>query len=303
MYDYSGLLELAQTLKCEIVKDFPLSAITSFKVGGPADVLAKPVSADDAIRLWRWAKQENVKVLILGKASNVLISDQGFKGLVISTGAFKKLELLPGNKIECGAGVSLSALCNFALKNSLTGLEFAYGIPGSAGGAAYMNAGAYGGEMKDVLVSCKHVEALKSDFLLGNFSGDELELSYRNSVYKNKPYLITSLTLQLKQGEASEIKAKMDDYMHRRIAKQPLEFPSGGSIFKRPPDDFAGRLIEICGLKGYSIGGAQVSEKHAGFIINTGKATSKDIKDLISFVQESVRGKTGVLLETEIVSI
>ncbi len=300
MYENPEFLKALSSLGCEFSTGFDLSAFTSFKVGGPADYFAKPRNVDEAVSLLHLAQSFEIPYLVLGNACNVLFSDDGYRGLIISSSAMSFIELRADNIIFCGSGIKLSALCNFALKNSLSGLEFAYGIPGSAGGAAYMNAGAYGGEMKDVLISCDHID---KNLTTGSFSGDDLKLSYRNSVYKTDRYLITSLHFRLHPGDFREIKSKMDELMQKRVDKQPLEFPSAGSVFKRPPDDFAGRLIEESGLKGYRIGGAMVSEKHAGFIINYDKATSKDIKDLIDHVKNTVKARSGVILDTEIVFV
>jgi UDP-N-acetylmuramate dehydrogenase len=188
-------------------------------------------------------------------------------------------------------------ICRLALENSLSGLEFAYGIPGTAGGAVYMNAGAYGGEMKDVLVKCEHLD---SELNEGSFSGEDLQLGYRHSIYSENDYVITSLTLKMKKGNYDDIKALMDENLSKRKAKQPLDFPSAGSTFKRPDGYFAGALIEQCNLKGYCIGDAQVSEKHAGFVINKGNATTSDILKLIKHIQKTVFENKGVMLETEV---
>ncbi|HOO25019.1 MAG TPA: UDP-N-acetylmuramate dehydrogenase, partial [Clostridiales bacterium] len=251
MYDNPGFLKALTTLGCDFTSNFDLSTFTSFKVGGPADYFAKPSNAEEAASLLRLAQRYEIPFLVLGNASNVLFDDEGYRGLIINTSAMNSVELGADNEIVCSSGIKLSALCNFALKNSLSGLEFAYGIPGSAGGAAYMNAGAYGGEMKDVLISCDHID---NNGVFGSYGGDELDLSYRNSVYKKGSYIITNLHFKLYKGEYEEIKAKMDELMQRRVDKQPLDYPSAGSVFKRPPDDFAGRLIEEAGLKGYRIG-------------------------------------------------
>ena len=217
----------------------------------------------------------------------------------LAAGTPGKLYLLHGEDgmITCGAGVSMNRLCRFALEKGLTGLEFAFGIPGSAGGAAFMNAGAYGGEMKDVLAGCTH---LTQSGERGRLVGEELALGYRRSAYRENGFLITSLLLRLAPGDKTEIQARMEDLIARRKAKQPLEYPSAGSTFKRPEGYFAGALIESCGLKGASVGGAQVSEKHAGFVINHGGATSADILALIRLIQNTVYAKKGVRLEPEV---
>ena len=210
---------------------------------------------------------------------------------------FDDIRLLNDDMIFCTAGTKLAKLCNFALENSLTGLEFAYGIPGTAGGAAYMNAGAYGGEMKDVLVSCNHLDYSGNP---GRLTGEQLGLSYRRSAYTDKYFVITGITVKLQKGEREEINAKMKDILQRRVDKQPLDLPSAGSFFKRPEGYFAGALIEQCGLKGFSVGGAQVSEKHAGFVVNKGGATTAEIMELGKTVSEKVFSETGVTLEMEV---
>ena len=270
---------------------------TTFRVGGPADFLALPKTKKELILLVRFCLNHDFPYTVLGKGSNVVVSDNGIEGLVIVTSAMEGITMSGPGEITCLAGTPLIRLCRFALDNSLTGLEFAYGIPGSAGGAAFMNAGAYGGEMKDVLVKCTHLDAMGNEEA---FYGEELKLGYRHSVYAEGDYVITSLTLQLKPGDPAEIKAKMDDLLGRRKEKQPLDMPSAGSTFKRPEGYFAGALIEECGLKGFTVGGAQVSEKHAGFVVNKGDATAADIQNLVSEVQTRVSEKTGVSLEPEI---
>ncbi len=298
---YEAILKIAKQFGAEIHEQFPLSKITSFQTGGNADVLILPNSEECLQALLQACMAHNIRYYIMGNGSNLLVSDIGVRGVVLRIGApMAKTELLGGGKIRCEAGASLTALCNFALKHGLTGLEFAYGIPGSAGGAAYMNAGAYGGEMKDVLLSCRHVAV---DGTVGTFSGEKLQLGYRKSVYSGGDSVITELILQLKSGNPDEIKAAMDDKMQRRRSKQPLEYPSAGSTFKRPAGYFAGALIEECGLKGYSVGGAQVSEKHAGFVINRGGATTADILNLIRHIQKTVYAEKGVKLQTEVLYI
>ena len=235
---------------------------------------------------------------MIGNGSNLLVTDNGIDNVVIKIGSkMSKIELIDDTTIFCEAGASLKSLCMFALENSLSGLEFAYGIPGTLGGAVYMNAGAYGGEMKDVLFSCKHIDA---DGNIGELSQDELDLRYRGSVYTDNGFTIVSAIMKLKKAEMTDIKAAMDDKLQRRKDKQPLEYPSAGSTFKRPEGYFAGALIEESGLKGYTVGGAQVSEKHAGFVINKNKATATDVITLIKDVQKIVFEKHGVMLETEV---
>lgn len=300
MYNLQIIRDLADKYGFSYIEQEPLSKHTTFRIGGNAEMFVT-VSDETQLKAVVCACKENdIPLFVIGKGSNLLISDDGMKSVVLSLdGEFKNISL-EENTITCGAGVNLAKLCTFALNNSLTGLEFAYGIPGSVGGAAYMNAGAYGGEMKDVVKSVTH---LTPQGELVTLSKDQLDLSYRHSVYKTTNDIIVSVTMELDNGDAEEIKAKMDDFMNRRKTKQPLEYPSAGSVFKRPEGNFAGTLIEQCGLKGKTIGGAQVSEKHAGFIINIGDATCEDVMNLISFVQKTVKEETGYFLEREIIHI
>lgn len=275
-----------------------MSNHTSFKIGGNARVFVIPKSADEIASVIKECNRLSVRYLTIGNGSNLLVDDDGIDACVIMLGKdFADIKLLDNNIIYAEAGASLTKLCRFALDNELTGLEFAYGIPGSCGGAAFMNAGAYGGEMKDVLFRCDHVD---KDGNIASLSYDALELSYRHSAYYHNGCTVIGLYMKLEKGNKDEIKAKMDDLIGRRKDKQPLEYPSAGSTFKRPEGYFAGALIEECNLKGASVGGAQVSEKHAGFVINKGNATCKDVLDLCQKVSKTVYDNTGVTLEMEI---
>ena len=285
-------------IECEIKKDVSMKMYTSFKTGGNASIMLSPKNEKALYHVVEACKNENIKPFILGNGTNLLVSDKGIDNVVIHIGkGFDEIELLDDTTIRCQAGCSLIKLCRFALANSLTGLEFAYGIPGTVGGAMYMNAGAYDGEMKDVAVSCDYVTF---DGEKGTFSADEMDLSYRHSAFCDSDKIIVSAIFKLEKGSKTEIEYKMNELMARRKDKQPVEYPSAGSTFKRPAGYFAGKLIEECGLRGKSIGGAQVSEKHCGFIINKGDATSDDIVDLIDFVRDEVLEQKGVLLETEV---
>ena len=275
-----------------------LSKHTSFKIGGPAEIFAKPSSKKQVSEIVDYCKNNNVPLFPLGKGSNLLVSDNGIDGVVMYFGSdFGKISLLDEETIYCESGTSLGALCNFALENELTGLEFAYGIPGSVGGAVFMNAGAYGGEIKDVIVFADHVDKNGES---GRFTGEELQMSYRHSAYSKKEYFITGAAFKLQKGEKSEIKAKMDDLLGRRFDKQPMDKPSAGSTFKRPEGAFASALIDQCGLKGYRVGGAEVSTKHAGFVVNIGGATCADVLQLIEDVKQKVKEETGFVLEPEV---
>lgn len=288
---------ICESIGCEYLTDVSMSGYTSFKIGGNAAIMVFPDTEDKLAAIIEYCNNNSVKNLLLGKGSNMLVSDEGFAGIVINTCKLDKIELIDETTVYCQSGAALIKLCRFALDKGLTGLEFAYGIPGTAGGAAFMNAGAYGGEMKDVLVKCEHISP---DAQKGSFEADKLDLSYRHSVYSKKDYVITSLVLKLEKGDKALIKAKMDELMAKRIDKQPLDYPSAGSTFKRPEGYFAGALIEQCGLKGFSIGGAQVSEKHAGFVINKGGATAQDVMSLIEHCKNVVLNETGVALEPEV---
>lgn len=288
---------ICENIGCEYATNVSMSGYTSFKIGGNAAIMVFPDTEDKLAAIIEYCNNNSVKKLLLGKGSNMLVSDEGFAGIVINTCKLDKIELIDETTVYCQSGAALIKLCRFALDYGLTGLEFAYGIPGTAGGAAYMNAGAYGGEMKDVLVKCEHISP---DAQKGSFKAEELDLSYRHSVYSKNDYVITSLVLKLEKGDKAQIKAKMDELMAKRIDKQPLDYPSAGSTFKRPEGYFAGALIEQCGLKGFSIGGAQVSEKHAGFVINKGGATAEDVINLIEHCKNVVLNETGVTLEPEV---
>lgn len=257
-----------------------------------------PVSEEQAQAVIGFCSENGIRFLPVGNGSNLLVSDNGINACVICfSGDYSEVRLEGEDVIFAQSGAPLMKLCRFALQNSLSGLEFAYGIPGSCGGAAFMNAGAYGGEMKDVLFRCEHIDKNGNK---GFLEGDALELSYRHSAYYENGCTITGIYVKLKKGNKEEIKAKMQDLISRRREKQPLEYPSAGSTFKRPPGYFAGSLIEECGLKGKTVGGAQVSEKHAGFVINKGGATCADVLELCSFCSDTVYKKKGVKLEMEI---
>ena len=293
------IFNLAEILGCEARKYEPMSKHTSFKIGGNADVYIKVNNLSKLSTILKECQASDVDYMILGNGSNLLVSDDGIRGVVIRLdGDFRKITLLDDTTIFCGAGATLAYLCKFALNCGLSGLEFAWGIPGTVGGAVFMNAGAYDGEMKDVVHSVSHISPSGE---IGRTEKENMNFGYRTSVYRSNNMIITGVTLKLKKGNPDEIRAKMDDYMSRRSTKQPLEYPSAGSVFKRPEGNYAGALIEQCGLKGKTCGGAQVSEKHAGFIINKSNATAKDVRDLISQIQKTVSDKTGYNLECELI--
>ena len=285
--------------KINYKKDEIMKSHTTFKIGGKADVFVLPESKKELTVLLKSAKINDIPVFLLGKGSNLLVSDGGIEGAVVSLERFDSI-CATDNVIKCGAGVKLSALCGFALKNNLSGLEFAYGIPGSVGGALYMNAGAYGGEISQVVSGAYCIDADGNEVFLKK---DEMDLYYRNSAFKHNNLIILEVIFELKNGESSEIKAKMQDYIERRKEKQPLEYPSAGSTFKRPAGNFAGTLIEKNGLKGAKFGGAMVSTKHAGFIINFDNATANDVLSLMEKVRRTVLTGDNVLLEPEVIFV
>lgn len=292
------LEEFEKQTKMTFLENEPLSAHTTFKIGGPAEVFANPENADQVACAVKFCNENGIRLFPIGKGSNLLASDEGASGIVLHFGnAMSKIYLLDEETIYCEAGVSLAKLCNFAQENSLTGMEFAYGIPASVGGAVFMNAGAYGGEIKDAILFAEHIDENGN---AGRFEGDALEMSYRHSVYYGKKYIITAAAFRLKKGNKDEIRAKMKELTRRRLDKQPLDKPSAGSTFKRPEGAYASALINQCGLKGFSVGGAQVSEKHTGFVVNKGGATCRDVLELISDIQEKVKSETGFYLEPEI---
>ena len=291
--------EFCDSEKIEYSLNEPMCLHTSFKIGGPAQVFVVVKSKSELEKAIKKSNELEFPFFVIGKGSNLLVSDSGIEGAVINLSGMDKIEV-SGNKLTAFSGASLASVCNSALENGLSGLEFAYGIPGSVGGAIYMNAGAYGGEMSQVVESADYVT---KDGKTGTVLLEDMELGYRTSIFKKSGAVITSVTFALNKGEKEDIKAKMQDFTGRRTAKQPLEYPSAGSTFKRPIGYYAGALIEENGLKGKSVGGAQVSEKHAGFVINTGDATCKDVKELIKIIQNTVKTNNGVELETEVIFV
>lgn len=290
--------EYAKELGCEVRYDEPMSRHTTFRIGGPADVYLVVSDCAALRKLCQKAAELGVRVVPLGNGSNTLVRDEGVRGAVIALGdGFRKIEAVGNASIECGAGVSLARLCSFARDCSLTGLEFAWGIPGLVGGAAFMNAGAYGGSMSEVITACSHVTPSGE---AGALRGAELCFGYRHSAYTENGCFITSVRVALRPGRREAIDAAMEELYSRRKEKQPLELPSAGSVFKRPEGHFAGTLIEQCGLKGRRVGGAEVSGKHAGFIVNMGGATCGDVLALIEVIRETVLRETGVTLECEV---
>lgn len=283
--------------KENILINEPMKKHTTFRVGGEADYYLMPDSVDSIVSVIQLCKKEDMPYYIVGNGSNLLVSDDGYRGAIIEIGnKFSRIDV-EGNTINIQAGAKLNMVAVKALENSLTGFEFAHGIPGTIGGAVTMNAGAYGGEMKDVL---KSITAVNQEGNVIEIAADGLELGYRHSIVPEQNLVVVGATIELKPGNSEEIKAMMDDLAFKRRDKQPLEYPSAGSTFKRPEGYFAGKLIEDAGLKGYRRGGAMVSEKHSGFVINYDNATARDVINVINDVRDKVNEIYGVHLETEV---
>lgn len=280
----------------DITVDSPMSEHIYFRVGGPADILVTPVNEEQVVNTLKLCKEYNVPYFILGNGSNILVKDGGISGVVIK---FNKLNKVTSeeNCVTAQCGALLKDVSKAALENNLRGFEFACGIPGSIGGAVFMNAGAYDGEMAHVIKSAKIID---ENCNIKNLTKEELELGYRSSSVMKNGYVVLEATVELESGEYASIKDRIDDLTNKRESKQPLEYPSAGSTFKRPVGYFAGKLIQDSGLKGFSIGGAAVSEKHSGFVINKGGATAKDILDVIAHVQKTVKENFDVELHTEV---
>ena len=276
----------------------PMSKHTTFKIGGEADILLEPDSAECLLAVLKILKENNCPYFVMGNGSNLLVADRGIRGAVIKISNSMASASLDGEYIEAECGIKLSRLSGIAQSASLAGLEFASGIPGTLGGALFMNAGAYGGEMKDVVESVTYLDVESGE--VKTISGDECNFGYRHSIFSEIDAVILSARLKLMVGNAAEIRETMNELAAKRNEKQPVDKPSAGSTFKRPEGHFAGTMIQDCGLKGYRIGGAEVSVKHAGFIINAGGATAKDVGDLIAYVQDTVEDKFSVRLEPEV---
>ena len=282
----------------ELRENEPLAAHTSFRIGGPARWMAFPKTVEEVRTLLRLAREADIPVRLLGAGTNVLAPDRGVDALVLCLkDALRGVRLPEGNCIEAMAGETLASVAVFARKNGLTGLEFAHGIPGTLGGGVYMNAGAYGGELRQVV---RQVTFLHADGRLETFENGDCAFGYRTSVFENMPGVIVSARLALQPGDPAAIEARMRELMEKRRASQPLELPSAGSTFKRPAGHFAGALIQDAGLKGRGVGGAKVSEKHAGFVVNFDHATAADVRATIALVQKTVYETSGVRLEPEV---
>lgn len=283
--------------KEQILEEEPMKKHTTFRIGGPAEYLILPQTIEEIADVIKLCRQEEIPWYIVGNGSNLLVADEGVRGVVIQLlRNFNQIQV-EGCQIRMQAGAQNAAVAKRALDASLTGFEFAAGIPGTIGGAVVMNAGAYGGEMKDIL---KEVTVLDPNGMIRTIPAEELELGYRTSIIARKGYVVLEAVIVLKTGDPKEIKAAMDELKEKRVTKKPLEYPSAGSTFKRPEGYFAGKLIMDAGLRGFSVGGAQISEKHCGFVINKDNATAKDVTELMDETKKIVMEKFGVALEPEV---
>lgn len=284
-----------------VFENEPMSMHTTFRIGGPARYFAIVNSEEDLIKTIKLVREENQEYFVLGNGSNILVSDKGFDGVVLQlSGEFDTIHL-SGNNIIAGSGLLLSQVAKTALDSSLAGLEFASGIPGTIGGAMVMNAGAYGSEMKDVVKAVRILWLEPDEPTIETLTLDDLKLSYRHSILKERKGIVLDVKLTLKPGSKEEIKSIMDDLAAKRREKQPLEYPSAGSTFKRPEGYFAAKLIEDAGLKGYKVGTAMVSDKHAGFVVNTGGAKATEVKQVMDHVVHTVNQSFGITLEPEVI--
>ena len=296
MQNLKNLLCEAVGNEC-ILEMEPMSNHTTFRIGGPADLFAVPDTMEQAAAIVRICREQNYPFYVIGNGSNLLVSDEGYRGLILQLYRNFSEITVEGEEITVQAGAMLSVIAKKALAHSLTGFEFASGIPGTIGGAAVMNAGAYGGEMKDVLVE---VTVLTKENEVKVIPVQELQLSYRHSVIPQNEWIVLGAKLRLKKGEEAQIRARMEELKEQRVTKQPLEYPSAGSTFKRPEGYFAGKLIMDAGLRDYTVGGAQVAEKHCGFVVNRGGATAADVLQLMADVSDKVKEQFGVTLEPEV---
>ena len=281
----------------ELLKNEPMARHTTFRIGGPVLLMARPATEEQVVESVKLARENEVPLVVLGNGSNLLVADEGVQAFVVDMTGLNRLERTGEREITAGAGVTLARLASFAAGEGLAGLEFASGIPGTLGGGVLMNAGAYGGEMAQVV---RRTRYLTPEGTVKEAVGEEHDFSYRHSVFSQGDKVILSSVLELEPGKAEDIRARMAELAQKRKTKQPLEYPSAGSMFKRPQGHFAAALIEQCGLKGFTVGGAQVSEKHAGFVINRDNATCADVLSLVKEVQRRVKEQTGVKLGMEV---
>ena len=282
----------------DILTEEPMSRHTTFRIGGEAACFIRISSEEQLRKLIPYFENVGIEYFVLGKGSNLLVGDKGYPGVILQiSDACQQIEA-EGNRLQVQAGAALSKVALFAMERGLEGLEFASGIPGTVGGGVVMNAGAYGGEMKQVVES---VRVLSSEGEILTLDNDTMEFGYRTSIIRNRNFTVLSVTFRLREGNREEIRARIEDFQKRRMEKQPLNYPSAGSTFKRPEGYFAGKLIMDAGLRGFQIGDARVSDKHCGFVVNVGKATARDVTDVIEEVQEKVRERFGVSLEREVI--
>ena len=282
----------------DILTEEPMSRHTTFRIGGEAACFIRISSEEQLRKLIPYFENVGIEYFVLGKGSNLLVGDKGYPGVILQiSDACQQIEA-EGNRLQVQAGAALSKVALFAMESGLEGLEFAAGIPGTVGGGVVMNAGAYGGEMKQVVES---VRVLSSEGEILTLDNDTMEFGYRTSIIRNRNFIVLSVTFRLREGNREEIRARIEDFQKRRMEKQPLNYPSAGSTFKRPEGYFAGKLIMDAGLRGFQIGDARVSDKHCGFVVNVGKATARDVTDVIEEVQEKVRERFGVSLEREVI--
>lgn len=295
-YDqFTGVLREAGHIQYQ--ENFPLSTCSTFRIGGPADIAIFPENSAAAVNAIQLCKSWNIPYVFIGNGSNILFDDNGYRGAIIQSKRMKNIHIHEA-VLQADCGTSLTAAASASQQASLTGMEFAYGIPGSCGGAVYMNAGAYDGQISDILTQSTCYDP-ESDQII-TLRAEQHDFGYRHSVYMHTERIILSAAFTLQPGDAAEIRKKMEEFMSRRIEKQPLEYPSAGSVFKRYPGHYTSKLIEEAGLKGVRIGGAQVSPKHAGFIVNTGGATASDVRSLVALIQNKIRQIHGIDIECEI---
>lgn len=281
------------------LEDEPMAAHTTFRIGGPALLYIRPCSAESLVAVIQLLQDTDMPVTVVGKGSNLLVSDAGYPGVILSTEFITEISVCE-NVVTCAAGASVTAAAAAARDHGLSGMEFLYGIPGSAAGAVFMNAGAYGGQIADILLSSTYYDMEAG--AVSTLAAVDHVFDYRNSIYRQKKkWIILAASFALQPGKEQQIRSVMEDFMQRRRTKQPLEYPSAGSVFKRYPGKYTGQMIDECGLKGRSVGGAQVSEKHAGFIVNKGGATADDVLRLIDVIREAVLQKFGVEIECEMI--
>lgn len=292
------LQQICDACQMQLQKHISLAGHTTFHIGGNADFWVEINSVQGLAKLLKFCHEQNIAYFVMGRGSNILASDNGYHGLILHLGSgFSAIQIHDDVMLTCQAGAMLSNIAKFAVENNLTGMEALSGIPGTVGGALYMNAGAYGSEMKDIVTECCYLDSSGREYCL---TSENLDLAYRHSFFtEHAGTVITSVTMRLQKGNPEEIAEKYSDFAQRRKSKQPLNYPSAGSTFKRPEGSYASKLIDECGLKGFQIGDAQVSEKHAGFVINKGHATCRDVLQLCQQVHDTVLEKTGYVLELE----